>query len=206
MKLSQIDFSKIKIPLVIDLIQNQIGNGVINFQDLKSTAPTEDEIESFNTIEDTYFVNQSIEKVFNHYLTANPSKAWSGGKLVGFGFGLNKNTDEVYYPGEGYPGAAEGQVLYIYMSFWGLKEIAVAQELIEVNQKEHRIVFSYVEGGMTSGMQTMQFSSSTENQTKIVHTSYFKGVSAFRDKYLYPYFHRKVVGRFHENLREAMRS
>ena len=205
MKLSEIDFSKIKIPLVIDLIKTQMANGVVNFMDLKSTAPDENDIANFNTVEDSYLVNNSLEKVFNHYLTANPSKAWSGGKLVGFGFGLDKNTDEVFYPGADYPGAKEGQVLYIYMSFWGLKKIAVAQELIKIDPENHTIIFSYVEGGMTSGMQVMQFSSSTENRTKIVHTSYFKGVSAFRDKYLYPYFHSKVVGKFHENLRLALK-
>jgi hypothetical protein len=57
---------------------------------------------------------------------------------------------------------------------------------------------------MTSGIQMMQFSEVSENQTKIRHISRFKGVSKFRDKYLYPYFHSKLVGKFHGNLKKSL--
>jgi len=155
-------------------------------------------------VEDTFLLNYPLDIVFNHYVSVNPSEAWMGGKLVSFGLGLDKNSGEVFYPGEEYSGAKEGQVMYIYMSFWGLKKICVGQEVIKIDSANHIIQFSYLKGGMTSGMQTMQFSSDTENQTKIVHTSYFKGLSAFRDKFLYPYFHTKVVSKFHENLKNSL--
>ena len=200
MKLSQIDFSKIRIPLVVSLIQNQISNGITDFSDLQSTAPNQSEISTFNKVDDTYYLNHPIKKTFNHYLSANPSQAWKGGSLVSFGLGLDKNSGAVFYPGEEYPGAKEGQVMYIYLSFWGLKKICMAQEIIKIDPVKNTIVFSYVQGGMTNGMQVMQFSTMGENKTKIVHTSYFKGVSRFRDQFLYPYFHSKVVSRFHENL------
>lgn len=203
-KLSQIDFTKIKLPLITDLIQNQIDNGVIFFQDLKSTAPNENEISSFGMVEDVFYLDFPLSKVFEHYVVVNPSEAWMGGKMVSFGLGLDKNSGEIFYPGEDFPGAKQGQVMYINMSFLGLKKIAIAQEIILIDTANSTIVFSYIDGGMTKGKQVMEFSSAGENKTKIVHTSYYKGVSAFRDKYLYAYFHTKVVRKFHQNLLESL--
>lgn len=205
MLLSSINHSLIKLALVSSLIHQQQANGAKEFTDLKSTRPSEQNIGLYHTVTDEYIVDAPLKKVFNHYVSANPSEAWSGGDLVQFGLALSKNTGEVFYPGSDYPGAELGHVFYIHVSFWGLKKLCMAHEIVEVDQDKGRIVFSYIEGGQTEGMQEMTFEELDNQTTKITHTSTFKGLSAFRDKYLYPYFHSMIVSRFHENLAASLK-
>lgn len=204
MKLSEINYSKIKLPLVAQLLKAQQAAGVNHFADLVSTRPTKDTIADHNVVADTFTIPAAFDVVFDHYLSADPSKAWAGGTLVQFGLALNKNNGEVYYPNAPYPGAEEGHVFYIHLNILGLKKICMGQEIVEINRDKGVIVFSYIEGGKTDGMQEMKFESLSNGQTRIVHTSYFKGVSPFRDKYLYPFFHSMVVRRFHENLAASL--
>lgn len=204
MLLSSINHALIKLALVSSLIYQQQEQGAKTFNDLVSTRPTDDNINDHHVVVDEFTVDAPVDKVFDHYVGANPSEAWNGGNLVQFGLALSKRTGEVFYPGQGYPGAEVGHVFYIHLNIWSMKKICMAQEIVEVDKANGIIVFSYVKGGKTDGMQEIKFVSQADGTTKIVHTSYFKGVSAFRDKYLYPYFHGMVVAKFHENLAKSL--
>ncbi len=181
-----------------------MANGVVEFTDLISTVPKKTDIDKFGFVEDEYFVNHPVKVVFNQYKNANPDVAWNGGSLIAFGLGVDKISGEIYYPSEAYPGVKVGQVLYFHSSIFGLKKLSMAQEVVTMDEANFLIEFSYIEKGMTTGIQIMQFSQIAENQTKISHISRFKGVNKFRDKYLYPYFHSKLVGKFHANLRKSL--
>jgi hypothetical protein len=190
--------------LVSTLIREQQAAGVSAFTDLISTRPTQAPLPQHNVVADEFLVSAPVAQVIEHYITANPSDAWSGGKLVQFGLAVNKNNGDIYYPNQPYPGAEVGHVFYIHLNIWGLKKICMGQEIVEVDRQKGTIVFSYIEGGKTDGMQEMRFVDQGDGTTKIIHTSYFKGVSPFRDKYLYPYFHSMVVKRFHHNLAASL--
>tara|TARA_R110002050_G_scaffold300722_2_gene471888 strand:+ start:30097 stop:30714 length:618 start_codon:yes stop_codon:yes gene_type:complete len=204
MKLAEIDQSKLKYPLLKKLLKDQMNNGVVKFTDLVSTVPPKTQLSSYGYVEDCYQINHPIEVVFEKYKAANPKEAWKGGGLVDFALGLDKNNGEIYYPGDDYPGAKVGQVLYFHSSILGLKKLCMAQEIVQVDKTNNVIEFSYVEGGMTAGSQIIRFKSISPNETQITHTSHFKGVSPARDKYLYPYFHSKIISKFHTNLKKAL--
>ena len=204
MKLSNIDFSKLKFSLLKKLLRDQMAAGVVEFTDLKSTVPSKGNLDSFGYVEDSFYIDHPIKKVFNHYKYANPNEAWKGGNWIAFGLAVDKNSGAIYYPGDDYPGGKVGQVLYLHSTIFGLKKLCMAQEIITIDEENYLIEFSYIEKGMTTGIQIMQFSKVNENQTKITHISRFKGVSRFRDTYLYPYFHSKIVRKFHGNLKRSL--
>lgn len=205
MELSNIDFSKISQPLVVRVIKAQIAKGCLLFTDLHHTIPNSAELPSFNKVVDEFIVPFNIDKVFSHYINSNPAIAWDGGKLVAFGLGIDKSTGAIFYHGEDYPCAKVGHVFYIHLNIWGLQKRCMAQEITTIDGNNYKLAFSYVEGGPTRGMQEIQFEKIAENETKIIHTSYFKGASKFSDAYLYPYFHSLVVKEFHENLKKSLR-
>ena len=204
MELSNIDFSKISQPLVVRVIKTQIAKGCLLFTDLKSTTPTSSELPNYNKVVDELIIPHPIDTVFNHYISSNPATAWDGGELVKFGLGVDKTSGAIFYPGEHYPGAQIGHILYIHLNIWGLKKICMAQEITKIDKKSHSIVFSYVEGGETEGMQEIQFERISANKTRVIHTSYFKGKSKLRDALLYPYFHSLIVSKFHYNLSRSL--
>ena len=204
MNLKDINFSKLKYPLLKKLLRTQMAAGVLEFTDLKSTVPKESDLPNYGFVEDEYFVNHPIKKVFNHYRNTNPTEAWKGGNWIAFGLAVDKNTEAIYYPGDDYLGGEVGHVLYLHSTIFGIKRICMAQEIVTIDEAKNLIEFSYVEKGMTAGIQIMQFSEVNENRTKISHISRFKGVSKFRDTYLYPYFHSKIVGKFHGNMERSL--
>ena len=203
MYLKDLDQSRMAFPKLKELLRDQMEAGVVTFNDLKSTQPNPEDLPTYGYVRDDYVFNYPIQKVFDHYKYADPNVAWGAGGLVAFGLALDKNTHEVYYPGESYPGAKVGQVFYIHCTIFGLKRICMSQEIVKVDDQGKEIVFSYIEGGMTAGIQEIKFTELGSNQTRVTHISNFKGVSPFRDKF-YPFFHSLIVGKFHGNLKSSL--
>ena len=90
--------------------------------------------------------------------------------------------------------------MYVQMIHWNILTIANAQEVIEVNEAEKRLVFSYVRGSKSDGKQVVLFHEQPNGGCKIEHISYFRSKSRLRDKYFYPYFHSKTILAYHTNM------
>jgi hypothetical protein len=90
--------------------------------------------------------------------------------------------------------------MYVQMKYWNILTIANAQEVVEVNEVERRLVFSYIEGSKSSGKQVVSFHRLENGGCRIEHISYFRSNSRIRDKYFYAYFHRKTVLLYHKNM------
>lgn len=203
LQLKDIDFSKISL-IVQKTIEEQKANGVNLFSEIKSTIQDVVDFSPFNKQIDLYQANFNIKDVFNHYISENMYSAWNGQTLK-LGLALDKKTNAIHYADSNFSGSEAGYVLYVNLNLFGLKKICVAQQIDEINAEENRIVFSYVEGGKSRGKQIIQFVDQGANKTKIEHITYYKNESAFRDKYLYPFFHRKVIGEFHRNLTSSLK-
>jgi hypothetical protein len=87
----------------------------------------------------------------------------------------------------------------------GLFNIPVAFEIITIDQKKQIMEISYIDNNKSLGKQTIQFFDNGDGSTKIVHLSYFKSESAFRDSFLYPHFHNKFIREFHGNMKQLIR-
>jgi hypothetical protein len=203
MYLNNIDQSRLRFSILKKLIATQISSGVTQFSDLISTQPSAKELDEYGFVEDSFTFNHPINSVFEHYVLSNPNDAWNSGGLISFGLALDKKSGEIYYPGDEYPGASVGQVMYFHSKILGLKEICMAQEIVTVSREKHLIEFSYIKEGMTSGIQQIFFKPLDDNLTRVTHISRFKGVSPFRDRF-YPFFHSMIISKFHNNLKKTL--
>ena len=86
----------------------------------------------------------------------------------------------------------------------GLVKVPVAFEIITVDEKEKVIEFSYMDDNKSKGVQRIKYTTADNGKIKIVHTSYFKSNSRFRDKFMYPFFHKRIINSFHRNMRKLL--
>jgi glucosamine 6-phosphate synthetase-like amidotransferase/phosphosugar isomerase protein len=127
--------------------------------------------------------------------------------MISFGLMVSGKSNEIFYPGEKCSAAQPGQVFYVCLNIIGnFLKIAVTHKIIGVDHENKIMTLSYVEGGETVGKQDIQLSQTNDGNTKITHTTYYKGQPGFREKYLYPYFHTKAIKEFHANLRNSYKA
>ncbi len=199
MMMKSIALNKIPQKSIREFIQEQMDNNVHTLNDVKATYKEGDDLSEHLFHEEVYTLSFPISKVWNHYVKANPNEVWNG-KMMSFGLMISKNEDEVMYVGEEYSEIKVGQIFYINLNIFGLVKVAVSHEVIAVDPEKNYFELSYVEGGKSVGKQRISFIETNDGQTKIVHSTYYKSESNFRDKYIYPYFHTKVITEYHNNM------
>jgi len=202
--LSNVDLNRIKQPAVQKLISRHISEGMDDFDDIVSTYKQGDDLSKYLIHTETYHYPLERDKVFEKYISQNPSEAWNG-KLLSFGMLVSKSTKSVLFPGGKYEGAQTGQVLYLNLNMlMGMIKLAVAHEIIGVNRKEKYMDLSYVVGADSVGVQHIKFVDDGDGSTTVEHITYYTGDSMFRAKYIYPYFHTKVINDYHNNMKLAL--
>jgi hypothetical protein len=161
---------------------------------------------AYKVIEKTFFLNYGISSVWEFYQHANTFKMWNA-KSIRFGLLIIKGSNSVvYYRNPSYPEVDTGQVYFLNIKLIkGIFNIPVAFEIITIDQINRIVEFSYIDNNKSRGKQSMQFLDNGDGKTRIVHRSYFKSESAFRDNFLYPYFHKKFIRDFHKNMRQLIK-
>lgn len=162
------------------------------------------DLSCYSKNEMVFFLKGSFQEIWQGYVSANPSKSWNG-QRVSFGLLLRKVPGEIFYNHDVITGVDTGQVYFLNLKIMlGIYNLPVAFEIIKVDTEEKIIEFSYIEGNKSSGVQRIKFLDLGNERTEIMHTSYFKSESHFRDKWLYPFFHKKIVNDFHQNMRSLL--
>jgi len=162
------------------------------------------DLSSYSSNEMIFYLKGNLQDVWQGYISANPSKSWNGRK-VSFGLLVQKFPGTIFYNNDSIMGVDTGQVYFLNLKLLlGIYKVPVAFEMITVDAVEKVIEFSYIEGNKSSGVQQVKFSDFGGGRTKIIHSSYFKSDSKFRDKNLYPFFHEKIVDDFHRNMRKLL--
>jgi hypothetical protein len=82
----------------------------------------------------------------------------------------------------------------------GIKNLGVAFEVTRLDPVSRTICFCYLKDGVSQGSQEIKFTELPNGDTCISHLTHYRSHSAFRDRELYPIFHAKFVGEFHENV------
>ena len=181
-----------------------IINNISKIQDFSAIRPSWKKgfINSdFNIQEKNFYLDYCLSSVWECYRHVNSIDMWSG-KSVRFGVLLSKPSNSVVYADN--PSSPEidtGQIYFLNLRLIkGLINIPVAFEIINIDQVHQLIEFSYIESNKSKGKQTIQFFESGNGHTRIVHTSFFKSGSRFRDNLIYPVFHKKFIREFHRNM------
>lgn len=202
--MKSIQLDKIPQKSIREFIQEQMDSGIKLLSDIKSTYVKGDDLSQYRLHEKIFHAEHSPQEVWNHYMNANPAEVWKG-KTLSFGLLVDKSNDSVMYIGEKYSEARVGQIFYINLFILGLVNVAVSHEIIEINPEDRYFELSYVKGSKSFGKQRISFVEAKNGSTDIIHTTYYKSDSDFRDKYVYPYFHTKVIGEYHENMRKSLK-
>lgn len=159
---------------------------------------------SFHFISKSFVIKADLNTVWKAYKTISPEDAWSG-SLVSFGFLYSKITGKLTYNTDQYEGMQVGQIVFINLHFLDrLFSLPVAHEITEVNDQEKYMRMCYLQNGKSQGSQFIHFYSTPEGYTKIVHNTYYKSDSPFRDKHLYPPLHNMFISEFHNNVAQKI--
>lgn len=204
LKLDDIKMERIHQRKVRKYIKSQISNNKHLFGDIHPSYTRGKDLSKYSKNEMTFVLDGNFRDIWQGYLSANPSKSWNGRK-VSFGLLLQKFPNNIFYNHDSIGGVDTGQVYFLNLKLlFGFFSLPVAFEIITINLEEKIFEFSYIEGNKSTGFQQIKFQDMGENRTKILHTSYFKSYSPFRDRWIYPFFHKKIVKDFHRNMRKLL--
>ena len=178
-------------------------DGLMMSSDIERLEPTcakEADLSEFRAHTKSYYIDAPLQQVWQVYKTISPEQAWQG-DIGSFAFMYSRYTGELKYASDDYPGIAEGQVIFLNLRFLrGLFNLAVGQEVTEVNDAEHFIRFCYLENGRSAGSQSVKLESTAEGGTRITHQTSYKSDSEFRDKRLYPLLHSLIIKEYHQSI------
>ena len=129
--MKKIDLKRIPQKSIVAFIQEQMDNSVLSFGEVKSTYTKGEDLSQYLIHEEIFKIPHPPEKVWEHYMTANPSKVWKG-KMLSFGLMISKEDEEIMYIGEEYTRAKVGQVFYIELNIFGIKKFQWQLPLLRI--------------------------------------------------------------------------
>lgn len=204
-RLDGIEFERIPQRTVRKYIARQIEEGKYHFNDIHPSWTKGQDLSSFREKVMTFFLDGNLQDIWQGYTSANPTLSWNG-RTISFGVLLWKYPGQAFYDHDQIMGVDTGQVYYLNLNLlMGVFNLPVAFEMITVNPIEKVIEFSYIDGNKSVGVQQVRFIGFGEEQTEIIHTSYYKSGSYIRDKLMYPYFHKRIVRDFHHNMQKLLK-
>ena len=199
-----VDLTRIKQNKVKSFILNQQNNNIEYFSDLEASVNQSVDLSDFMNYEKTYIIKEERDVVWDNYKYADQTDIWDIHR-VSVGMLFCRESQSIIYADQSLYGLAEGQIYYLNLKVLnGLYSLPVAFEVINVDHDKKLFEFSYLKGGKAKGKQSIQFIETDEGYTKIIHRSCVKSNSKFRDKYIYPFFHNKIINEFHANMKRVI--
>lgn len=203
--MSDINLNRVPYKKVRSFMQSQMESGISTVSELKASYPKNEIPDSLTKCSITYSLSEPIMEVWRAYSHVEPKNAWNG-NMVRMGLLVDKAIQEVIYPEQDCGNLDTGQVIFLNLKLLlGVSNVAVAFEIINIDANQQMIEFSYVNGNASIGKQQLLFSEMEGGGTQVIHHAYFQSTSKFRDKYLYPYFHKRATNEFHRNMRKVVR-
>jgi len=174
------------------------------FADLRPTCENIEDFSAFYRYRRQYSFKQPIEQVWEAYRKANPTEAWTT-KKSSCGLMYERESDRIIYPADSVDGIMNGQILYMDIKLIrGLYHLATAFEITKVEDELGIIEVNYTESGINEGKQIIQMFETENGRTRIVHTTFIRSGNKIRDKYLYPYFHTRLINSFHRKMKRLI--
>lgn len=197
---TKIDFTKIKQEKVKKLLQDNQLFSLEDLNALKSFCYNQADGKQYHRHIKSFVINADVETVWNGYKTISPQETRTG-NMVSFGLMYSRSRNEIMYPGDEYKGIEVGQIIFLNLNlFVSIVNLAVGHEITGVNDQEKTIKICYLQNGASTGTQLIQLRKKNDT-TEVVHETWYRSGSLFRDKVLYPGFHERGLTEFHENVK-----
>lgn len=175
---------------------------VKNISNLSPTCPQIDDSSHYYHEYEVYF-DAPIDSVWKVYNTISPSEVWNS-KITSFGFAYTRESGELFYEDEAFEHLKEGQIQFLSLRYFGgIFKLNIAHELIGIDENAKRLQFCYVQYGKSQGTQIITLEEEN-GKTKVSHDTYYKSDSKFRDKRIYPHFHKITIEDLHDNVRRIL--
>lgn len=198
-----IDFSRIKYEKVKVLLQSNGLFSLADLRNLKSFCFDPNDGKRYYKHIKAFSIDADIEVVWNAYKTISPQETRRG-SMVSFGLMYSRKQNEIMYADDAYTGIEPGQIIFLNLNlFANIINLAVGHEITGVNDDEKTIKICYLQNGASTGTQLIQLKAKNGN-TEVVHETWYRSGSIFRDKILYPGFHEKGLTEFHENVKRKI--
>ncbi|HEY5744571.1 MAG TPA: hypothetical protein VIU12_00715 [Chryseolinea sp.] len=201
-----IDLQKIKQKKVRKFLTDKGITTTAQFPILIPVCTDTARLDTYHQHAKTFLIHRRLAEVWETYKTISPEEAWRG-EMVSFGLQYNRAKDRVTYMHDPYEGMEKGQVIILNLRlFGGLFNLAVAHEVMEVNNEAHSLKLCYMKGGASEGSQHISLKETAEGFTEVFHLTYYKSGSNFRDTRIYPPLHTKAISEFHNNVKRKAES
>ncbi|MEJ7646305.1 MAG: hypothetical protein WKF87_17040 [Chryseolinea sp.] len=196
-----VDLDRIKQKKVKKFI-NALGlHTSSDFVKLQSAGYNASHESTYHTHRKTFLVRRCVDQVWEAYKTIHPRDAWKG-NMVSFGVQYSTQKDKIIYLHDEYAGMEVGQIIILNLElFWGVMNIAVAHQVVELDEEKRLIKLSYMAGGASEGSQWITMHPTKDGFTEVLHHTLYKSGSNFRDKTLYPGLHTKAISEFHRSVK-----
>ncbi len=202
--INSVEFGQIKQKKVKRIIAEQQKQEVQFFSDLEVSVNCSDDVSGFTEYEKIYVVKENIDEVWNAYNNTSQTDAWDINR-ISVGMLVSQKDQTIVYANQDLYGLKVGQLYYLNLKVLnGIYNLPVVFEIIKVDHLNRLFEISYLKGGKAQGKQVIQLVGAENGFTRIIHKSYVKSNSKIRDKYLYPFFHNKIINEFHANMRRVI--
>jgi hypothetical protein len=201
--LNEVDLKKIEQKTIRELLKQQKLYAK-SFKDLELSVDVKDDLTSFLTYEKEYLVKEPIDFVWDSYKQSSQTDIWDLNK-ISFALLFSRSSGSVTYANQDCRGLERGLIFYLNLKILnGFYNLPVAFEIVNVDEEKKLIELSYLQGGKTRGKQVIILQDTDKGYTRILHKSVVKSESKIRDRYLYPYFHNKLINEFHANMKRLI--
>jgi hypothetical protein len=199
-----VDLSQIKQRKIRKLIRQLQTSDYHGFSELETSVNSRTAMDEYMHYTKEYQVKQDLEEVWYNYAFSSQTEVWDISK-ISFGMIYCRSSESIIYADEMLNGLEEGRIYYLNLKILGgIYNLPVAFEITNIDPDNKTVEFSYLKGGKARGKQWIRLEESPEGYTKIIHQTLVKSDSNFRDKYLYPYFHNKLINEFHLNMKRII--
>lgn len=203
-RLSDIETGRIEQKSIRKFLHAQAKLGMVYFEDFSASVDGTTDRSKFDFDTHSFHLRQAPGSAWHAFLTTPPAKMWRG-RTVSCGFIYSPISHRAYFSGDDYPGLAPGQIFFIEMRiFFGLVRFPVCFVVTKVDPEQRTITFSYVSSGASEGEQTIRLMDDGKGETEILHSTIHQTGSVFRDKILYPIYHRKAIRDVHRNIKRHL--
>lgn len=182
-------------------IEMQSKRDIQLFTDFKASCYSADLSSVSDSLQNIYLIRENPDSLWKIYQNKSVLESWNS-KKISFGLLFSKESNHIYYGDESEAEKVDtGQVFFINLRILGgMVHLPVGIEIVKIDKRDRSIMFSYLEGNKTLGNQIMKLESDKDGYTRVIHSSYFKSDSSFRDKHLYPFFHTRVINDLHREM------
>jgi len=201
MPISDADAKQLGYKKVVKYLEkNESRNQVHFFSEIQPSVNDSNDLKSFYFHCGTYTIHAPVGQVWNTCMTTSPSSLWKG-KMLGLSCVYSNNSDKMFYRGDQqFETLGLHQIYFINLRMMRLFNMAAALITTKIDDNEKIMEFTYIKGNKSTGKQTVRLVETNERETKIVHETFYRSGSKFRDKRLYPRFHQIAITNLHQKI------